>query len=335
VDPRRPRRWLWLLAALLVVAGLVALRLVTAEAVTMPDLAGDVVTLSLSVAIEAFPFVVLGVVLSTLVQVWIPQHWLERIVPQRGIPRRIVLSLLGFFLPVCECGNVPLSRGLMVRGLTPADSITFLLAAPILNPVTIITTQQAFGFDGGILAARLIGGFVIANVVGWLLSRHPDQDSLLTARFQDSCALDRREAEADRGAAAKFQRSATLSVRELGAMLPALLLGALLAGAIQVLIPREWLTALGANPVLSVLAMMALGFVVSICANVDAFFALSFASIFLPGSIAAFLVFGPMIDIKLLALLRTTFRVRTLVLMTVVVAALSFLLGVVMNLVGT
>src|SRR5690606_5300768 len=91
-------------------------------------------------------------------------------------------------LPVCECGNVPLARGLIMRGLSPAESMTFLLAAPILNPVTIITTYQAFGWDDGILVSRIVGGFVIANLIGWLFSRHPAQSDLLTPRFQAACA---------------------------------------------------------------------------------------------------------------------------------------------------
>src|SRR5690606_19826730 len=101
--------------------------------------------------------------------------------------RRMLLSLLGIFLPVCECGNVPLARGLISRGLSPAESITFLLAAPILNPVTIITTYQAFGWDHGILVARILGGFVIANLVGWVFSRHPNPQTVLTPSFAASC----------------------------------------------------------------------------------------------------------------------------------------------------
>ncbi len=113
--------------------------------------------------------------------------------------------------------------------------------------------------------------------------------------------------------------------------MPALVIGAVVAGAIQVAVPRDVLVALGSDPLFSVLAMMVLAFVISVCSNVDAFFILPFASTFLPGSIVTFLVFGPIIDIKMLALMRTTYSTRTLVQVTVVVGLLSAALGLVVN----
>jgi uncharacterized membrane protein YraQ (UPF0718 family) len=87
--------------------------------------------------------------------------------------------------------------------------------------------------------------------------------------------------------------------------MPALVIGSALAGAVQVLVPRSALLAIGSNPALSIVAMITLAMIVSICSNVDAFFALSFASTFTPGSIVAFLLVGPLVDVKMLALLRT------------------------------
>jgi len=231
------------------------------------------------------------------------------------------------FLPVCECGNVPLARGLVRRGFTVPESMVFLIAAPILNPVTIITTHQAFGFDDGILVARLLGGFAIANVLGRLFSKHPEPMSLLSGRFAEQCRLD------DGHGHSRTRREATLDlfVRESSILMPALVIGALAAGAIQVVVPRDVLVALGSDPLFSVLVMMLLAFIISVCANVDAFFILPFASTFLPGSIVAFLVFGPIVDIKMLALMRTTYSTRTLVQLTTIVALLSLTLGLVVN----
>ena len=139
----------WAVGATAVLVGLVAVRAVTAEQLdpSIPNPVQDLLTLSTSVIIESLPFIVLGIVLSVLVQVWIPESWLLRILPRNPWGRRAVISLFGMFLPVCECGNVPLARGLVRRGFTVPESMTFLIAAPTLNPVTIITTHQAFGFD--------------------------------------------------------------------------------------------------------------------------------------------------------------------------------------------
>lgn len=327
--PVRPPRSPWIGVAL--GAGIVAaLFLVDAFLpnlydAALPSRAQDGLTLALSVLIEALPFVILGVLLSIVVQVWLPSDVIHRWLPRRAWARRAVLSLLGMLIPVCECGNVPFARGLMMRGLAPAEALTFLIAAPIVNPIVILTTHAAFGFDDGILVARLIGGYVIANLIGWIYSRHPSPDSLLTQRFVDTCERVTHEP------GTPVRRSLTQFLVELRAVMPALIIGSALAGAVQVLIPRELLLAIGSNPVLSIVAMMALAMTVAICSNVDAFFALSFASTFSSGAIVAFLLVGPLVDVKMLALMRTTFTTRTLAGIVGVVVLAAFAIGIGVN----
>nr|WP_268252224.1 permease [Microbacterium sp. F2E] len=327
-DPRLRRGGL-LLAGALVVVGLVVLALVS-PGPALPTRLQDGLTLSISVLIESMPFVILGVLLSIVVQVWVPPGMIERWMPRRAWARRMALSLLGMFVPVCECGNVPFARGLMMRGFTVPETLTFLIAAPIVNPIVIITTHQAFGFDDCILIARLVGGFAVANLIGWLYSKHPDPDALVTERFAASCEL-ANDPDATRGLD-RGRRSLAQFVVELRAVMPALIIGSALAGAVQVLVPRSALLAIGSNPALSIVAMIALAMIVSICSNVDSFFALSFASTFTPGSIAAFLLVGPLVDVKMLALLRTTFRTKVLVGLVVIVVLFAVAVGSVVNL---
>nr|WP_314431936.1 permease [Microbacterium lacticum] len=311
------------------VVALVVLALVS-PGPALPTRLQDGLTLSISVLIESMPFVILGVLLSIVVQVWVPPGAIERWMPRRAWARRMALSLLGMFVPVCECGNVPFARGLMMRGFTVPETLTFLIAAPIVNPIVIITTHQAFGFDDGILIARLVGGFAVANLIGWLYSRHPDPDGLVTERFAASCEL-ANDPDATRGLD-RGRRSLAQFVVELRAVMPALIIGSALAGAVQVLVPRSALLAIGSNPALSIVAMIALAMIVSICSNVDSFFALSFASTFTPGSIVAFLLVGPLVDVKMLALLRTTFRTKVLVGLVVIVVLFAVAVGSVVNL---
>ena len=308
-----------------VLVGLVALRLISAQTGqwSLPDRLQDWITLSLSVMIEALPFVMLGICIAIVVQVWLPAERLLTYLPQQPLLRRASLSLLGIALPVCECGNVPLARGLLAKGLTPSESLVFLLAAPILNPVTIITTQQAFAGDMTILWARVFGGFAIANLVGWVYARRPAEE-LLTNTFVASC-------QADHVQQSKQVASLAIFRREVQAMLPALVVGAGLAGLVQVLVSREVLVSLGSQPVWSVIAMVALAFIVSICSNVDAFFALAFRQTFMTGALVSFLTFGPMIDIKMLSLLRTTYRPSVLFQVSALVGLASITLGLAVN----
>ena len=324
---RSRKRLVWLGIGVVGIAALLGIRaLLEGGGFSPPNEVQDLLTLSISVVIESLPFVILGLLLSIVVQVWLPDGILMKYLPRNPVLRRLCISLFGIFLPVCECGNVPLARGLIVGGFTVPESMTFLLAAPIVNPITIITTHQAFGFDDGILVARLLGGLAIANIIGWLFSLHPRQDALLTSSFAAEC---RRPA--DEHGHSRTSKSVDIFIREASVIMPALFIGALVAGAIQVAVPRDVLVALGSNPLWSILAMMVLAFVIAVCSNVDAFFILPFANTFMPGSIATFLVFGPIIDIKMLAILRTTFTTRVLVQLTVVVGLLSALVGLVVN----
>lgn len=316
---------LWVGVGLLAVLALIGLAL-WSPSPELPTRAQDGLTLALSVLIESLPFVMLGVILSIVVQVWVPPGVIERWMPRNPWGRRAVLSLLGMLIPVCECGNVPFARGLMMRGFSVAETLTFLVAAPIVNPIVIITTHQAFGFDDGILVARLLGGYLIANVIGWLYSRHPDPDALVTDRFRAAC-LAEQGATGNRG-----RRSLAQFVVELRAVMPALIIGSAVAGAVQVVVPRDVLLSIGSNPALSIIAMILLAMIVSICSNVDSFFALSFASTFTPGAIVAFLLVGPLVDVKMLALLRTTFRSRVLAVLVVAVVLAAAAIGGVVNL---
>jgi uncharacterized membrane protein YraQ (UPF0718 family) len=310
----------------LVLGMLFVVRATAPAEIRLDDVVQDALTLAVSVAVESLPFVILGIMVSIAVQLWVPGHLMFRILPRTPILRRGVLSLLGVALPVCECGNVPLARTLMTRGLTVSDSMTFLLAAPILNPITILVTYQAFGLSDGILLWRVLGGFLIANLIGLLISRHHRQTDLLTPRFHDSCQMH------DHVTGSKPTQALRLFTTESSAMLPALFIGSAIAGLTQAVVSRDVLLTLGQNPVWSVFALIALAFVISLCSTVDAFFILSLGSTFTPGAIVAFLVFGPMIDIKMLALLRTTFTVRTLAVLTTMVALLTAALGLAVNL---
>ena len=172
------RALVWAGAGVAVVLALFAIDLLLPSLypLSLSTRAQDGLTLAISVLIESLPFIALGVVLSIVVQVWVPPGVIERWLPRAAWARRAVLSLLGMLIPVCECGNVPFARGLLMRGFSVPETMTFLIAAPIVNPIVIITTHAAFGFDDGILIARLVGGYLIANLIGWLYragcSRH-------------------------------------------------------------------------------------------------------------------------------------------------------------------
>lgn len=288
--------------------------------------AQDFITLVLSVILGALPFLVLGVTVSSLVATFINEKALLRILPKNRFGSHIAISLLGMLMPVCECGNIPLARRLMLKGFSASQAITFLLAAPIINVVTIWSTFEAFRGEPLVLISRIVAGFVIANFIGILLSYKSDQTDLLSAglvtemRSRFASSQKRIDVFID-----TFQREFWLVFRML-------VLGAVIAGLIQTLIPRDFIIDIANSQVLSILVMMLLGLIISMCSSVDAFFALSLSSIFNTGAIAAFLVFGPMIDVKILSMLKGSFKLKTLVIITFFVTLGSFITGLIVNL---
>jgi len=284
----------------------------------------DFLTIALSVFIESFPFLLLGTLISILVQRYISVELFRKLLPKRWLPRRLIMSFLGVFLPVCECGNVPLARSLMNRGASPGDALTFLLAAPILNPLVLLTTWQAFRFEESIVIGRFLAGFLIANLVAILVTTLLRNRNIVTDDFAKSCLVDDPHSHGASGFAQNF-------TVELWPMLKMLAFGAVIAAAVQMFVPRETLASVGADPFLGIITMILLGFIISICSNVDAFFALAFARTFTPGALTAFLVSGPMVDIKMVALLKTTFTTRAIILICSLVFSLSLLSGIIIN----
>jgi len=253
-----------------------------------------------SLLIEAVPFVLLGAVVSAGIEVFVPGRIFEKLT---ALPRPLQLpaaAMTGFAFPVCECGSVPVARRLAAKGLSPAAAVTFMLAAPILNPVVIASTFVAYrGRDT--MWAMVLGraglGLVAAVAVGWVVANKSKAD-LLRPRPGD------HEHHHDEG-----KRSAAFFAHLSGDFVfmgRYLVLGAVVAAALQTFVPQSIIGSVAGTPVVDLLAMMALAFVLSLCSESDAFVAASFVQ-FGAGAQLAFLVFGPMVDTKLGFLYSATF----------------------------
>jgi uncharacterized membrane protein YraQ (UPF0718 family) len=112
-----------------------------------------------------------------------------------------------------------------------------------------------------------------------------------------------------------------------------LVLGCALAAAVQTWLPRSWLLALGSGPTVSVLALMLLALVVSVCSSVDAFLALGFAAQVTPGALLAFLLLGPVVDLKLAGLFTVLLSTRAIAITAVAASLFVLLIGQWVNLV--
>lgn len=294
----------------------------------MQILLQDLITIFLGILVEALPFVVLGVCISVLVDLYISPEVIQKYIPKHPLLSHLTVSLLGMFLPVCECGNVPLARRLLMQGFSVSQTVTFLLAAPIINPITLWSTLEAFNFAPQMAVVRLAAALVISLLTGMLIYYYPrQQSSWLVGDFDhqvEECEVDHTHS--------KLEHALHVFTTEFTSMLRLLMIGAFIAATTQTLIPRSAIESIGTSPVLSILAMLLLAFIVSICANIDAFFALAYVNTFTLGSLLTFLVFGPMVDIKILSMLRRTFSRQLMVLITIVAALGATITGLIFNL---
>lgn len=290
----------------------------------LPNKIQDTITLTLGIVYEALPFVVLGVLLSAIVQAYLKTRDIEKILPKNRFLKKVSLASIGIFLPVCECGNVPLNRGLLAKGVKPADSLSFLLAAPIVSPITIITTLIAFS-DPSVAVIRTLGGLSIALLISYAFSSKGEV--LLTQKYQAFCDASKNQKPSTQNYKERMRALSRNFVTEINSLLPALITGSFLAGIIQTTVPRSALLYVSNQPIIAILVLLVLAFVVSICANVDAFFALALSAIFPMSAIIAFLLFGPLVDIKILSMLSTTYRKEVLVKMSAIAFLMSFIIA--------
>ncbi|MEV0650849.1 permease [Phytomonospora sp. NPDC050363] len=241
-----------------------------------------------SVIVQALPFLVFGVVLSAVIAVFVPPAFFARVLPRNDALAVPVAGAAGAILPGCECASVPVAGAFIRRGVTPAAALAFLLSAPAINPIVLISTAVAFPGQPEFVAARFGASLLAAVVMGWLWLRLGRTDWLKPpARPHD-----------DGSKAAAFWASCRHDIMHAGGFL---VIGGAAAATLNVVIPERWMTALADNPVLSVLALAVLAVLLSICSEADAFVAASLTQFSLTARLA-FLVVGPMVDIKLVAM---------------------------------
>jgi hypothetical protein len=327
-----------------VLAALLLLLLWVASAIAVPPalepLSGRLqgfVTVFLGIFIEALPFLMAGVLVSSAIHFYVSSDAIQRYTPRNPVLAAMSGAVLGMAFPVCECGSIPAARRLLSKGAALPTGIAFALAAPVINPVVIISTFVAFA-SWQMVAWRVGLTFAIAVIIALLVGGTALRERVLAPLPEEEHDHDHDHHHHhghhhhDDPNAPPLQRVLNHANVEFFEMVRYLIIGGLLAATLQTLVPQQALIALGDGPVLSVIVMILLAIVLSICSTVDSFIALSFVGTFSPGAIIAFLVFGPMIDIKSTLMLTTTFRRGAIVLIILLCFQLTLLAGVAINL---
>ncbi|WP_030931213.1 permease [Streptomyces sp. NRRL S-646] len=277
-------------------------------------------TVCLAITLQALPFLLLGTVLSGAINAFVPADLFTRILPRSPALAVPVAGVAGVVLPGCECASVPVANSLIRRGVTPSAAFAFLLSAPAINPIVLTATAVAFPGNPAMVAARLLASLVTAAAMGWLwlwLGREEWLRPSVRHTGHSSGHSRRRE----------FRLGFQHDFLHAGGFL---VLGAMAAATFNVAVPRSVLDTFSGSPWLSVLFLAALAVLLAVCSEADAFVAASLTG-FSPTARLVFMVVGPMVDLKLIALQAGTFgrsfAVRFSTATTLVAVAAGVLIG--------
>ncbi|MBX3048021.1 MAG: permease [Anaerolineales bacterium] len=321
--------------ALLLLAAFLGVQNWAVAGFTLPDQFYTLSTIFLGIFIEAAPFLLMGTLASGFVEVFLDRDAIQRLMPKNALLGAVAGGLLGFIFPVCECGVIPLTRRFFSKGLAPATGIAFLLASPVINPIVVASTYAAYGW-GPVLFWRIGLSLFIAVAVGLVFALQPRPAQLLKPmpliQISGASVDHPHIAPAAPGLGPRIQRALVIAGDEFFEMGRYLIAGSLLAALLQTVVPQTALLAVGSGPLLSVLVMMALAVLLSICSTVDAFVSLAFVGSFTSGSILSFLVFGPMVDIKSVMLYLQVFQRKTVLYIVWLVFLFVLLASVFINL---
>jgi uncharacterized membrane protein YraQ (UPF0718 family) len=248
-------------------------------------------TVFVAIVVQALPFLVLGVLVSGGITAMVSPAVLERLLPRSPVLAVPSAALAGAALPGCECASVPIAGRLCARGVQPAAALAFMLAAPAVNPVVLVATAVAFPGQPQMVAARFCGSLLTSVTVGLVWSRVGDQRWVEQARRRGAGAGDGPRWLA-------FSSAARHDLWDAGGWL---VVGAAAAATLQVVVPRSLVLAVADHPGLAALALGGLAVLLAICSEADAFVAASLREFSLTARLV-FLVVGPAVDVKLIAM---------------------------------
>ncbi|WP_374064634.1 permease [Streptomyces himalayensis] len=309
-----PTRWLRLLVrgafvtvtggALLAVVALVAMTIGPALLLQIDTPAFQAWrTVFVAITVQGLPFLLFGTLISAAISVFVPASLFDRLLPRKPALAVPVAGAAGMVLPGCECASVPVAGSLMRRGVTPAAALAFLLSAPAINPIVLVATSVAFPGNPEMVLARLIASLAVSMVMGWLWIALGRPEWLRIPKPAAGAGHGGQATASRAGRWEQFRQAVQHDFLHAGGFL---VVGAMAAATFNIVVPQSALDAVSGSVWLSVLLLALLAVVLAVCSEADAFVAASLTG-FSPTAKLAFMVVGPMVDVKLVALQAGTF----------------------------
>jgi hypothetical protein len=276
---------------------------------------GDVLIAFLSILFEGVPYIFLGTLLSGCIDAFLPSKLLEKVLPSNAVIATLLAGFLGLIFPVCECAIVPVIRRLLKKGLPLSCAMTYMLAAPIVNPIVMLSTSKAFGnlspdrqafiHDFHMMFSRASLGYIVAVIAGFAVLFFKSSTLLKPGIVDPNKPLhEHSQAPNFDGKLVQAMRTAMRDFLDTGMYF---VIGVCITAVFNTQVDQVILDQIAANPVQAVPGLMGLAMVLSLCSTSDAFIAAPMTSFSFAAKLA-FLVFGPMMDIKLLFMYASIFK---------------------------
>ena len=267
------------------------------------DIIKNISIIFTSIFFESIPFLLLGALISSIIETYVSNETMTKIIPKNKILGSIVGVFLGFFLPACDCAVIPVSKRLLKKKVPVNVAISFMLASPIINPVVLLSTYNAFyQTKPKIFWYRLLLGIIISLLIGTIMGIAFGRKDVIKNNLEHDEKCEHCHCHHHEKHHHSFKND-YLSICKHTAydffeVVKYLMLGALIASLVQVLLPRNILMLFNNNQVLSIAVLMLFAYLISLCSTSDSFVGKSLLSTFSTTSIMAYLLLGPMIDIK-------------------------------------
>ncbi|MFJ5747940.1 permease [Peribacillus frigoritolerans] len=278
----------------------------------------SVLVVFLGLFLESIPFLFLGAIASSFIQLFISEEIIQRMIPKRPLTAIFAAIAAALIIPVCECAIIPVVRRLIQKGVPVHAGVVLLVTAPILNVIVFGSTYYAFQNNPSILYGRIILCVLTAIIAGLFIHIFSTKDVVK----EDKLELVQGHVHDSRSS--KWTSFIDHTSQEFFMVGRYFIIGALFASVFQVFMDRSVMADIGQAPIKGTALMMGIAFVLSLCSSADAFVAASFSHSFLPGSILGFLVFGPMLDLKNVLIMMSCFKRSFVVTYVLLIFAVVF-----------
>ena len=294
----------------------------------------DIAIYFTTIMLEAIPFLLLGALISAIIEEFVSEERISKMIPKNRVLGSLVGIFLGLFIPACDCAVIPIAMRLKKKKVPTNVIVSFMLASPIISPVVLLSTFFAFGETEKMLlfglempklfVYRTIFGILVALVVGIILDivckdsvlkeetyehhhHHHDHEHIHTCNHHhEGCSCSHHEKET--GPLGRVKNIINIMYGDFMGIISYMAVGAILAATMQILLPISNIGGIVQNKYISTFIMMLLAFALSLCSTSDAFIARTFMNSLSKNSILAFILLGPMIDIKNTILLNKSFN---------------------------